>query len=122
MNPQERAMLIWSVFFVISGSVFIVAFMFSPLVGSLVTTAYILLYLGLSVVFVIVFREISSLREETVSGMREKKEEMEEVVKALKNKYFRKKIDDESYRKMAQDYEKLITEIEVKIARHDRKK
>jgi membrane protein implicated in regulation of membrane protease activity len=122
MNPQERAMLIWSVFFVISGLVFMIAFFSYPLTGTLVTTAYILLYLGLSTIFVMVFREISSLREETVSGMREKKDEMEEVVKALKNKYFRKKIDDESYRKMAQDYEKLITELEVKIARHDRKK
>ena len=122
MNQQERAMLIWSVFFVVSGSVFIAAFLFSPLIGTLVTTAYIILYLGLSAVFVIVFREISSLREDTVSGLRERKEELEEVVKALKGKYFRKKIDSESYRKMAEDYEKLITEIEVKIARHERSK
>jgi membrane protein implicated in regulation of membrane protease activity len=122
MNQQERAMLIWSVFFVISGLVFMIAFFSYPLTGTLVTTAYIVLYLGLSAIFVMVFREISALREDTVANMRERKEELEDVVKALKNKYFRKKIDDESYRRMAQDYEKLITEIEVKIARHDRKK
>jgi membrane protein implicated in regulation of membrane protease activity len=122
MNPQERAMLIWSVFFVISGLVFILAFLSSPLVGYLVTTAYIVLYMGLSAVFVRVFREISILREDTVSSLKERKEELEDVVKALKNKYYRKKIDDESYRKMAQDYEKLITEIEVKIERHEKKK
>ncbi len=117
MNQQERAILVWSVFFLVSGVVFVMAFMFSPVVGTLVTTAYIFLYLGLSAVFIMVFREISEIKKETVDSLAERKEELEEVEKALKGKYFRKKIDDVSYRKMTQDYEKLITELEVKIER-----
>jgi membrane protein implicated in regulation of membrane protease activity len=122
MNRQERAMLVWSVFFVVSGVVFMMAFMFSPVVGTLVTTAYILMYLGLSAVFVMVFRELSTIRKETVDTLVERKEELEEVENALKSKYFKKKIDDSSYRKMVQDYEKTITELEVKIKRLGRDK
>ncbi len=117
MNQQERAMLIWSVFFVISGIVFIIAFFYSPVIGTLVTTAYIILYVGLSATFIIVFREISLLKKDTISTLKERKEELEEVENALKGKYYRKKIDDASYRRMVEDYEKTITEIEVKIKR-----
>lgn len=122
MNQQERAILVWSVFFLVSGIVFVMAFMFSPVVGTLVTTAYIFMYLGLSAVFIMVFREISALKEDTVDTLKERKEELEEVEKALKGKYFKKKIDDASYRKMTQEYEKMITEIEVKIERLSRNK
>ncbi len=122
MNQQERVVLMWSVFFVVSGVFFIMAFMMSPAVGTFVTAAYIVLYIGLSAVFITVFREISELKTETAQTLSERKDELEEVEKALKAKYFRKKIDDEAYRKMTQEYEKLITEIEVKIERLKRKK
>lgn len=117
MNQQERAMLIWSIFFVISGIVFIIAFFFSPIIGIMVTTAYILLYVGLSATFIIVFREISVLKKDTVDTLKDRKDELEEVERALKGKYFKKKIDDASYRHMVEGYEKMITEIEVKIRR-----
>ena len=122
MDQQERAMMIWSVFFVVSGMVFMLAFLFSPVIGTFVTLAYILLYLGLSAVFVMVFRELAVLRKDALESLMERKDELEEVEKALRGKYFRKKIDDESYRKMVQDYEKMITEIEVKVGRLERKK
>ncbi|MBN1897115.1 MAG: hypothetical protein JW789_05365 [Candidatus Aenigmarchaeota archaeon] len=120
MNQQERAILIWSVFFLISGIVFIVAFLFSPVTGTLVTTAYIILYVGLSAVFMILFKELSMIKSDTLDTLKDRKEELEEVEKALKGKYFRKKIDDASYKNMVQEYEKLITEIEVKIKRLDK--
>ncbi len=120
MNQQERAILIWSVFFLISGVVFIVAFLFSPVTGTLVTTAYIILYVGLSAVFMILFKELSMIKSDTLDTLKDRKEELEEVEKALKGKYFRKKIDDASYKNMVQEYEKLITEIEVKIKRLDK--
>jgi uncharacterized membrane protein len=117
MNQQERAILIWSVFFVISGTVFMLAFYYSPLIGTMITTAYIMLYVGLSAAFIIVFREISVIRKDTIDTLKERKDELEEVEKALKGKYFKKKIEDASYRRMIEDYEKMITEIEVKIKR-----
>ncbi len=117
MNQQERAILIWSVFFVVSGIVFVMAFFFSPLIGTMITLAYIMMYVGLSAAFIIVFREISLLKKDSISALMDRKEELEEVEKALKGKYFRKKIDDKAYRRMAEDYEKKITEIEVKIKR-----
>jgi membrane protein implicated in regulation of membrane protease activity len=122
MNQQERAILIWSVFFVMSGVVFMAAFLYSPVIGTMVTTAYIMMYMGLSAAFIIVFREISVLRKDTIDTLQERKEELEEVEKALKGKYFRKKIDDASYRRMVEDYEKMITEIEVKIKRLEKNK
>lgn len=117
MNQQERAILIWSVFFVVSGIVFVMAFFYSPLIGTLVTFAYIMMYVGLSAAFIIVFREISMLKKDSMSALMDRKEELEEIEKALKGKYFRKKIDDKAYKSMADDYEKKITEIEVKIKR-----
>jgi hypothetical protein len=117
MNQQERAILIWSVFFVVSGTVFVMAFFYSPLIGTLVTFAYIMMYMGLSAAFIIVFREISLLKKNTVDTLIDRKDELEEIEKALKSKYFRKKFDDKAYKSMADDYEKKITEIEVKIKR-----
>ncbi|MCD6496589.1 MAG: hypothetical protein J7K54_04930 [Candidatus Aenigmarchaeota archaeon] len=122
MNQQERAILIWSVFFVISGIVFIIAFFYSPLIGTLVTTAYIMLYIGLSAAFMIVFREIAGIKKDTLTVLKDRKEELQEVKDALKGKFYRKKIDNDSYRRMAEDYEKRITEIEVKIRRLERNK
>jgi len=122
MNQQERAMLIWSVFFVVSGIVFIIAFFYSVLIGSLVTTAYILLYIGLSAAFIMVFREIADIRQDNIEGLTDKKGELEEVERALKGKFYRKKIDNDSYKRMIDTYEQKITEIEVKIKRLEKNK
>ncbi len=115
-------MIIWSIFFVISGFVFIIAFIFSPVIGTLVTLAYIMLYAGLCAVFIIVFREIESLRKDTIDKLKERKDELEEVKDAVKGKYFKKKIDAPAFRDIMQEYERKLTEIEVKINRLEKRK
>ena len=122
MNQQERAILIWSAFFVMSGIVFIIAFFYSPLIGTLITTAYILLYIGLNAAFILVFREIAGIKRETIDVLIDRKEELEEIKKALKAKFYNKKINGESYRRMAEEYEKKLTELDVKIKRLNRNK
>ena len=122
MNQEERAMIIWSIFFFVSGVVFIIAFLFSPVIGTLVTLAYIMLYAGLCAVFIIVFREIETLRRDTIDKLRERKDELEDLKDAIKGKYFKKKIDSTSFKHLMQDYEKKLTEIEVKIERLEKKK
>ena len=122
MRQEERAMIIWSIFFVVSGFVFILAFIFSPIIGTLVTLAYIMLYAGLCAVFIIVFREIESLRKDTLGKLKERKDELEEVKDAVKGKYFKKKIDAPAFRQIMQDYERKLTEIEVKINRMQKKR
>lgn len=122
MNQQERAMMVWSVFFVVSGIVFMLAFIFSPMIGALITLAYIMLYVGLSAVFVMVFREMENIKKDTLAKLRERKEEMEEVKKAISAKYYSKRIDESSFRDIMKDYERKLTEIEVKIKRLEKKK
>ena len=122
MNQEERAIIIWSTFFVISGIVFILALFFSPVIGAMITLAYIMLYVGLAAAFIIVFREIEVLKKDTIENLTERKEELEDVKSAIKSKYFKKKIDEPSFKKIIQDYEKMLTEIEVKIKRLEGKK
>ena len=122
MKQEERAIIIWSVFFVVSGFVFILAFFFSPVIGTLVTFAYIMLYMGLCAAFIIVFREIESVRKDTVEKLMDRKDELEDIKEAIRGKYYRKKIDAPAFRHIIQDYEKKLTEIEVKIKRLEGKK
>jgi len=122
MNQQERAQLLWTVSFVVSGIVFILAFMYSPMVGTLVTLAYIMLYVGLSAVFLVVFREIEKLKKDTLGKLKERKSEIEDIESAIRGKYYRKRIDTPSFKQIMRDYEKKLTEIEVKIKRLEGKK
>lgn len=122
MNQQERAQMLWTISFVVSGIVFILAFMYSPLIGTLITLGYIMLYVGLSAVFLIVFREIERLRKGAMEELREKKAELEDVQKAIRGKYYSKRIDTEAFKGIMQDYERKLTEIEVKIKRLEGKK
>lgn len=122
MNRQERAQFLWAVSFVVSGVVFILAFMYSPLVGTMVTLAYIMLYVGLSSVFLVIFREIEKLRQDTLQKLKERKEEIEEIESAVRGKYYKKRIDTPSFKEIMRDYEKKLTEIEVKIRRLEGKK
>ena len=117
MNQHERAQMLWAVSFVVSGIVFALAFMYSPMIGTLVTLAYIMLYVGLSAVFLIVFKEIESLKKDSIKKLRERKEELEEIESALRGKYYKKRIGEDAYRQIVQDYEKKLTEIEVKLKR-----
>ena len=121
MDQMVRAQILWAISFVVSGIVFVLAFMYSPRIGALVTLAYIMLYVGLSAVFLIVFREIENLRKDTLHKLRERKEEIEDIEKAIRSKYYQKKIDAESFKKIMQDYEKKLAELEVKIKRFERK-
>ena len=122
MNQEERAIIIWSTFFVISGFVFILALFFSPVIGAMITLAYIMLYVGLCAAFIIVFREIEVLKQDSVENLTERMEELEEIKTAIKSKYYKKKIDEPSFKRIIQDYEKMLTEIEVKIKRLEGKK
>ncbi len=122
MNQETRAQILWAVSFVVSGIVFILAFMYSPRIGTLVTLAYTMLYVGLSAVFLIVFREIKILRNDTVRKLKERKEEIEDIENALRGKFYKKRIDEGSFRTIMQDYEKKLTEIEVKLRRLEGKK
>jgi hypothetical protein len=117
MKQHERVQVLWAISFVVSGLVFILAFMYSPRIGALVTLAYIMLYVGLSAVFLVVFKELENLKKDTLNRLRERKSEIEEIEKALAGKYYRKRIDAPSFRRIMQDYEKKLTEIEVKIKR-----
>jgi len=103
--------------FVISGIVFILAFMYSPMIGTLITLAYIMLYVGLSSAFLVVFREIESVKENTLQKLKERKEEIEDIENAIRGKYYKKKIDTSSFKRIMEDYEKKLAEIEVKIKR-----
>ena len=49
-------------------------------------------------------------------------DELEEVKDAVKGKYFKKKIDAPAFRKIMQEYEQKLTEIEVKINRIEKQK
>jgi predicted membrane protein len=122
MNHQERAQILWAVSFVVSGVVFILAFMYSPLVGTMVTLAYIMLYVGLSAVFLVIFREIEKLKKDTLNKLKDRREELEDVENAIRGKYYKKRIDPSSFRQIMRDYEKKLTEIEVKIKRLEGKK
>jgi uncharacterized membrane protein len=117
MNQEERAIIVWSTFFVISGSVFIMAFFFSPVIGTMIMLAYIMLYVGLCAAFIMVFREIESLRKDTVEKLVERKSELEDIKNAIKSKYYKKQIDAPAFKSIIRDYEKKLTEIEVKIKR-----
>ena len=117
MNQQERAQLLWAISFVVSGVVFVLAFMYSPMVGTLITLAYIMLYVGLSAVFLVVFREIEQLKKDTLDRLKERKDEIEQIESAIRGKYYKKRIDTPSFKQIMRDYEKKLTEIEVKINR-----
>jgi predicted membrane protein len=123
MNQKDRAQFLWAVSFVVSGIVFILAFMYSPLVGTMVTLAYIMLYVGLSSIFLVIFREIEKLKKDTLQKLKDRKDELEEVESAIRGKYYKKRIDTPSFKQIMRDYEKKLTEIEVKIKRlEDEKK
>ena len=117
MNQQERAQMLWAVSFVVSGIVFVLAFMYSPMVGTLVTLAYIMLYVGLSAVFIVVFREIEKIKKYNLPKLKERKSEIEDIEKAIQGKFYKKRLDPSSFRQIMRDYEKKLTEIEVKINR-----
>src|SRR4030042_1538405 len=115
MRQEDRLQLIWAGTFVMSGVIFALAFMFTPVIGTLAAAGYIVMYVGLSMAFLLVFRNMAKLNTEFVDTLRSKKSEIEQMKKSIERKYLKKKIDEQTYKRLAQDYEQQLTEIEVKI-------
>ena len=120
MNQEEKLQALWALCFVVSGIIFALAFWFTPIIGVLAALGYIILYVGLSISFLIVFSGMRKLNQHLASTLKTRREEILEIQKELKNKYLRKKIDEDSYRRLIQRYESELTEIEVKIKEHER--
>ena len=115
MKQEDRLQMIWAITFIMSGVIFALAFWFTPIIGTLAALGYIIMYVGLSVVFLIVFRSMARLNTEFVDTLRAKKNDIEQMKKSIERKYLKKKIDEQTYRRLVQDYEQQLTELEVKI-------
>ena len=115
MRPEDRLQLIWAATFIMSGIVFALAFWFTPIIGTLAALGYIIMYVGLSMAFLLVFRNMSRLNTELVDTLKSKKSDLEQMKKSVERKYLKKRIDEQTYRRLVQDYERQLTELEVKI-------
>jgi integral membrane sensor domain MASE1 len=115
MKHEDRLQLIWAGTFIMSGMIFALAFWFTPIIGTLAALGYIIMYVGLSTAFLLVFRSMTRLNTEFVDTLKAKKSEITQMKRSVERKYLKKKIDEATYRRMAQDYEQQLTELEVKI-------
>lgn len=115
MKQQDKLQLVWAISFVISGIIFGLAFWFTPIIGVLATLGYIILYIGLAMAFLMVFKGISKLNLELIESLEMRKNEIEEMKSEIENKYYKKKIDEETFKRLMQDYEEKLTEINIKI-------
>jgi hypothetical protein len=98
-----------------SGLIFALAFWFTPVIGVLAVLGYVVLYVGLAVAFLIVFKGLEKLGKHAVYDLQMKEREIKEIKDALEKKFLKKKISKDNYEKMTQEYEKQLTEIEIKI-------
>lgn len=112
---EDRLQIIWAVTFIMSGVIFALAFWFTPIIGFFAVIGYVILYMGLAIAFLITFRGLERLQKHVVEDLVERKKEIEEIKEALEKKFYKKKISENNYERMIQDYEKKLTEIEVKI-------
>jgi len=115
MRHEDKLQLIWAVCFIMSGIIFIVAFWSAPIIGTLVTLGYVIMYVGLSVAFLLVFRSMGKLNTEFIDSLKRRKSDLEQMKKSVERKYLKKRIDEQTYHRLIQDYERQLTEIEVKI-------
>jgi len=115
MKHEDKLQLIWAVTFLMSGFIFALAFWFTPIIGPLVALGYVILYIGLATAFLIVFKSMGQLNSELIDSLKMRKNELEQMKKSVERKYLKKRIDEQTYRRLVQDYEKNLTEIEVKI-------
>ncbi len=122
LNRQDKTQIIWAASFVISGIILGLAIWMIPVIGILATASFIVVYIGISAAFLFVFREIESVKADTLEKLRERHQELLEVKKAIQGKYYRRKIDQEAFRSITQDYERKLTELEVKIRKLERKR
>jgi Skp family chaperone for outer membrane proteins len=115
MRRDVSLQLIWAVGFIISGLVFALAFLFTPLIGVFAVLGYVILYVSLSSGFLIVFREIEKISDQAADTLKVKEKDIKEIMKELQKKYYKRKLDADTYNKMTQEYEKELTEINVKL-------
>jgi uncharacterized membrane protein len=120
MRYEEKLQALWAVCFVVSGIIFALAFWFTPIIGVLAALGYIILYVGLSISFLIVFSGMKRINTHLSTSMNKRREEVLEIQKELKGKYLRKKIDEDAYRRLVERYESELTEIDVKLKELDR--
>ncbi len=119
MEYEERLQVLWAMCFIISGIIFALAFFFTNIsgvyAGVLAALGYIILYLGLSMAFLIVFSGMKKINMHLASTLKSRKDEILEIQKELKGKYLKKKIDEDAYKRLMERYESELTEIEVKL-------
>jgi hypothetical protein len=119
MDHEERMQVLWAMCFIISGIMFALAFFFTNVsgvyAGVLAALGYIILYLGLSMAFLIVFAGIKKLNINFAATLGRRRDEIFEIQKELKGKYLKKKIDEDAYKRLMERYESELTEIEVKL-------
>ncbi len=115
MKHEDKLQLLWAISFIVSGIVFALAFWFTPIIGMFAVLGYIILYVSLAIAFLIVFREIERLNEQAIDTLKAKEKNIKDIMKELQKKYFKKKLDEETYNRMSQEYEKELTEIQVKM-------
>lgn len=112
--------MLWATCFIVSGLIFALAFWFTPVIGILAALGYIVLYVGLSISFLIVFSGMKRLGSHLSTTLKQRRGEILEIQKELKHKYLKKKIDEESYRRLVERYESELTEIDVKLKEFSR--
>jgi ABC-type transport system involved in cytochrome bd biosynthesis fused ATPase/permease subunit len=119
MNYEDKLQVIWALCFIVSGIVFALAFFFTGISGAyagvMAAVGYIVLYLGLSMAFLIVFSRLKRMSTHLAATLRHRHSEILEIQKELKHKYLKKKIDVDSYRRLTERYESELTEIDVKL-------
>jgi hypothetical protein len=115
MNYEEKLQVLWAICFIVSGVIFALAFWLTPIIGLLAAMGYIILYVGLSLSFLIVFSGMKKLNMHLASTLQRRKDEVGEIQKELKNKYLKKKIDEGAYKRLMERYESELTEIDVKL-------
>jgi uncharacterized membrane protein YhiD involved in acid resistance len=120
MHYEEKLQLLWAMCFIVSGLIFALAFWFTPVIGTLAALGYIVLYVGLSISFLIVFSGMKKLSTHLSTTLKQRRSEIIEIQKELKQKYLKKKIDEESYRRLVERYESELTEINVKVKEIDK--
>ncbi|MEM7815667.1 MAG: hypothetical protein QXN71_00940 [Candidatus Aenigmatarchaeota archaeon] len=115
MRHEDKLQIVWATTFIMSGIIFALAFWFTPIIGTLAALGYIIMYVGLSLAFLLVFRSMGKINTEFIDTLKAKKSEIEQMKKSIERKYLKKRIDEQTYRRLAQDYERQLTELEVKI-------
>ncbi len=122
LNRQDKAQIIWAASFVVSGIILGLAIWMIPVIGILATASFVVVYIGISAAFLFIFREIESVKVDTIEKLKERHQEMLDIKKAIESKYYKRKIDEQAFRNITQHYERKLTELEVKIKKLERKK